>query len=151
MKKPLAGDKAAMQRYSHMLADIKARIRQAQRRVVMAANTEMIHMYWDIGRMVAEKQAAEGWGAAVIPRLAVDLRNDLNEIKGFSKRNLGRMISFYRAYPGLDEILPQPVAKTDQGQNQTPVNLPPAAAKSISTATWWTTTIATQPTTPPSG
>jgi len=100
----------------------------------MSANAEMLHMYWDIGlmvakNMVAKKQDAEGWGAAVIPRLAVDLRNDLPEIKGFSERNLGRMIAFFRAYSNLDEILPQPVAKLNQKQKQGPANLPQAVAK----------------------
>jgi len=129
MKKPHIGDKAAMRRYGDLLADIKICIRQAQNRAVMSANAEMLRMYWDIGRMVAKKQDAEGWGAAVIPRLAVDLRNDLPEIKGFSERNLGRMIAFFRAYSNLDEILPQPVAKLNQKQKQGPANLPQAVAK----------------------
>ena len=129
MKKPHIGDKTVMKRYGDLLADIKTCIRQAQNRAVMSANAEMLRMYWDIGRMVAKKQDAEGWGAAVIPRLAVDLRNDLPEIKGFSERNLGRMIAFFRAYSNLDEILPQPVAKLNQKQKQGPANLPQAVAK----------------------
>jgi hypothetical protein len=48
----------------------------------MSANAEMLCVYWwDIGRMVAVKQDAEWWGAAVIPRLAVGLCNDMPEIK----------------------------------------------------------------------
>ena len=61
--------------------------------------------------MVASKQKSEGWGAAVIPRLAADLRNDLPGIKGFSDRNIRRMIQFYKEYPGLFLIWPRPVAK----------------------------------------
>ncbi len=134
MKKPLPGDKAAIKRYGEMLADIKTRILQAQTRAVMSANTEMIQMYWDIGRMVAIKQDVEGWGAAVIPRLALDLHNDLSEIKGFSERNIGRMIAFFRAYPGMDEILPQPVAKLGQQTKQGYTDLPQAVAKTRQTA-----------------
>lgn len=62
--------------------------------------------------MIRAKQEREGWGASVIPRLSRDLRNDLPEVKGFSERNIGRMIAFYRAYPGLNEFLPRAVAKT---------------------------------------
>ena len=80
--------------YRHLLGDIKARVRQAQHRVVLAANAEMIRMYWDIGRMIAARQAHEGWGAGVIPRLAVDLKNELPEEKGFSETNLQRMVLF---------------------------------------------------------
>jgi len=123
MKKTVPTDKDAIKNYGDLLADIKTRIRQAQTRAVMSANAEMILMYWDIGRMVAAKQDSEGWGTAVIPRLAADLHNDLPAIKGFSERNIGRMIAFFRAYPGMPGILPQTVAK--QGVS----NLPQAVAK----------------------
>lgn len=129
MKKPFSNNKAAMTLYSDLLAGIKSRIRQAQNRAVMSANAEMLCLYWDIGRMVAIKQDAEGWGTAVIPRLAVDLCNDLPEIKGFSERNIGRMIAFFRAYPDMDKILPQPMAKLNQKPKQVVTDLPQAAAK----------------------
>jgi predicted nuclease of restriction endonuclease-like (RecB) superfamily len=129
MKKPFSNNKAAMTLYSDLLAGIKIRIRQAQNRAVMSVNTEMLCLYWDIGRMVAIKQDAEGWGTAVIPRLAVDLCNDIPEIKGFSERNIGRMIAFFRAYPDMDKILPQPVAKLNQQPKQVVTDLPQAVAK----------------------
>lgn len=93
--------------YRDLLGDIKTRVRQAQHRAALSANAEMILMYWDIGRLIAARQKEEGWGAGVIPRLAADLKNELPEQKGFSERNIGRMIAFYREYP----ILPLPVAK----------------------------------------
>ena len=106
-------------RYSDLLTDIKTRIRQAQTRAVMSASAEMIMMYWDIGRMVEERQHLEGWGAAVIPRLSRDIHNDLPEIKGFSERNLKRMIRFYREYPRLVEKVPQAVAQLpEQAANE---------------------------------
>ncbi|MGO8755049.1 MAG: PDDEXK nuclease domain-containing protein [Gallionellaceae bacterium] len=93
------------------MADIKARIQQAQTRAVMAVNAELVRLYWDIGRLIDERQQREGWGAAVIPRLAVDLQNDMPELKGFSERNIGRMVAFSRAYPDPTHFLPQVVAK----------------------------------------
>jgi hypothetical protein len=47
----------------------------------------------------------------VIPRLAKDIANEMPELKGFSERNIGRMIGFYREYPELGLILPRAVAK----------------------------------------
>lgn len=85
--------------YADLLGDIKIRIRQAQIKATLSANAEMILMYWDIGRMILERQKQEGWGAAVIPRLSRDIRNDLPEEKGFSERNIKRMLRFYREYP----------------------------------------------------
>jgi hypothetical protein len=114
MKTSLPPDKAATKRYGDLLADIKTRVRLAQNRAVMSVNAEMLRMYWDIGRMVAVKQEVEGWGAAVIPRLAADLHNDMPEIKGFSERNTRRMIQFYNEYPHLFSIWPQAVAKLDE-------------------------------------
>ena len=99
--------------YADLLTSVKQRIRQGQARAVMAANAELISLYWDVGRMINERQRLEGWGAGVIPRLSLDIRNELPEIKGFSERNIGRMIAFYRAYSEDTEFLPQPVAKIE--------------------------------------
>lgn len=109
---------AELSLYHNLLGDIKARVRQAQHRAVLSANAEMILMYWNIGRLIAARQEQEGWGTAVIPRLAKDLKNELPEQKGFSERNIGRMIAFFRAYP----ILPQAAAKLVPAANPT---LPP--------------------------
>ena len=74
--------------YSGLLTEIKDRISQAQARASLSANMEMILMYWDIGRMIHQRQQMEGWGAGIIPRLAKDIRNELPELKGFSERSL---------------------------------------------------------------
>ncbi len=97
--------------YSELLADIKKRIRQAQNQAALSANAEMLWMYWDIGRMVAKRQKKEGWGKGLLPRLAVDLKNDIPQIKGFSERNLQLMIQFQDEYPDLFPIPQQAVAE----------------------------------------
>ena len=103
--------------YNKLLTTIKARIRQAQIRAALSANSEMLMMYWDIGRMIDERQQKEGWGSAVIPGPAQDIRNELPEMKGFSVRNLQRMIRFYREYPSPDRKVPQAVAQLPWGHN----------------------------------
>ena len=99
--------------YPVLLGDIKTRIRQAQGQATIAANTEMILMYWDIGRLIMERQQQEGWGAGVLRRLAGDIKSELAEVKGFSERNLKRMTQFYREYPQLPTIGPRPVAQLE--------------------------------------
>lgn len=108
--------------YPALLADIKQRIGQAQTRAMLAVNAELIRLYWEVGQVLDGRQKIEGWGAAVIPRLARDIRNELPEVKGFSERNIKRMLAFYREYrdPGFvpqaaaqiepAEKVPQPVA-----------------------------------------
>jgi hypothetical protein len=108
-----------------LLNEIKARIRQAQTQAILAANAELTRLYWDIGRMVDGRQRQEGWGAAVIPRLARELRNELPEVKGFSERNLDRMIAFSRAYAHPADFSPPAVAKLPS-----PQKVPPPVAKS---------------------
>jgi hypothetical protein len=88
-----------MQHYGELLTEVKSRIRQAQTRAVLAVNAELVHLYWDIGRLIAHRQQQEGWGAGVIPRLARDLHNELPEMKGFSDRNIKLMVQFAREYP----------------------------------------------------
>lgn len=101
--------------YADLLTDIKQRIRQAQTRAMLSVNAELIRLYWKLGQMLDARQKIEGWGAAVIPRLARDIRNDLPEIKGFSERNIKRMLAFYREYAGAS-FVPQPVAQIDAQQ-----------------------------------
>ncbi len=100
--------------YGELLGEIKQRIRHAQARAWMAVNVELIRLYWRIGQVIDHRQRQEGYGTAVIPRLARDLHNELPEEKGFSERNIKRMLAFYRLYPhaAMDtELVPQPVAQ----------------------------------------
>lgn len=84
-----------------LLSDIKSRLRASQIRATLSANAEMIRLYWDVGLLIASKQQDEGWGSGVIPRLAAELKNELPEQKGFSVRNLQRMVQFQKEYAGL--------------------------------------------------
>jgi hypothetical protein len=90
-----------MNNYPALLKEIKDRIRQAQIRATLSANAEMLFMYWEVGHIIDEQRDTEGWGAKVIQRLALDIRNELPEVKGFSERNLKRMLAFYREYKAL--------------------------------------------------
>lgn len=103
---------AKLSDYADLVCQVKARIQQGQTRAVLSVNAELVRLYWDIGRMLHGRQSGEGYGTRVVPRLAQDLRNELPEVRGFSERNIGRMIAFFRAYPRPDELLPQVVAKT---------------------------------------
>jgi len=49
--------------------------------------------------MILERQGKEGWGAKVIDRLAMDLREAFPDMKGFSPRNLKYMRAFAAAWP----------------------------------------------------
>ena len=61
--------------------------------------------------MFTKRQGLEGWGKGLLRRLAVDLKDEILEIKGFSERNLQLMIQFQREYPDLFAIPQRPVAE----------------------------------------
>ncbi len=56
-------------------------------------------MYWRIGDLILERQAAQGWGTRVIERLAADLRASFPNARGLGSRNLHYMRAFAEAWP----------------------------------------------------
>lgn len=120
--------------YGDLLGDIKGRIRAAQSRAVQTVNAELVHLYWDIGRFIEARQAQEGWGAGVIPRLARDLHNELPEVKGFSERNLKLMVQFAREYPALFAIGQPAVAQLEPAAG--PMRQPPVAPMAFAQIPW---------------
>ena len=102
--------------YADWLADLKSRIHTAQQRATLAVNRELVLLYWHIGRDILERQAAQGWGAKVIERLAHDLRAAFPDMKGFSRANLMYMRAFANAWPDA-EIVQQAVGQLPWGHN----------------------------------
>jgi predicted nuclease of restriction endonuclease-like (RecB) superfamily len=102
--------------YADWLADLKSRIHTAQQRATLAVNRELVLLYWQIGQDILARQAAQGWGAKVIERLAHDLRTAFPEMKGFSRANLMYMRAFAQAWPDA-EIVQQAVGQLPWGHN----------------------------------
>lgn len=97
---PVAPPRSELPRgYAKTLGEIKRRIQQERLRVVLSANSAMVQLYWDIGRMILDRQERAGWGARVVDRLATDLREAFPDMKGFSPRNLKYMRAFAAAWP----------------------------------------------------
>jgi predicted nuclease of restriction endonuclease-like (RecB) superfamily len=94
------------QEYTKLLMAVKERVRGAQYAALSAVNAELVGLYWDIGRMIVERQDAEGWGKAVVKQLAADLRTEFPDVGGFSASNLWRMKAFFEAYTGLEKLAP---------------------------------------------
>lgn len=102
--------------YDLWLADLKTRIHSAQQRAALAANRELVLLYWQLGRDILSRQAEQGWGAKVIDRLAQDLRAAFPEMKGFSRSNLMSMRAFAEAWPD-QQIVQQLVGQLPWGHN----------------------------------
>lgn len=77
--------------YQDWVASLKAQVRSSQQKASLAVNSELIMLYWSIGKQISEKQTQSGWGAKVVDQLATDLKIEFPEMKGFSPRNLKYM------------------------------------------------------------
>lgn len=60
--------------YIEFVADLKRRVVSARISAAWAINRDLIGLYWDIGRMIVERQKKQGWGKSVVERLSMDLR-----------------------------------------------------------------------------
>ncbi|OQA02723.1 MAG: hypothetical protein BWY69_00897 [Planctomycetes bacterium ADurb.Bin401] len=92
--------------YRSLLKNIKERIRLSQYEALKTVNKEMIGLYWDIGKMIVNKQNTEKWGKSVVEMLAKDLQNDFPGIGGFSPQNLWYMRQFYTEYYKNQKLQP---------------------------------------------
>lgn len=104
-RKPKPGAKLPRD-YGVLLDDIKRRIRSAQYAALKAVNQELIGLYWDIGRLIVERQQRASWGKAVVENLAGDLQKEFPGMQGFSASNLWRMKLFYETYDASVKLAP---------------------------------------------
>ncbi len=112
--------------YPAFLATLKERILRARISAARAINNELVLLYWDIGRVIVEKQQTAGWGDSVVERLAADLRAEFPDMRGFSPRNIWDMRRFYAAYTDSN-FLSQ--AGRERARNQEPSILRQAVAE----------------------
>lgn len=107
--------------YAEFLNELKERIGTAQTRAVLAINKELISLYWDIGKRIVENQKEMGWGKSVVEQLALDIRKEFPDVKGFSARNLWDMRRFYLTYKD-HQNLRQAAAEIPWGHNLVIIN-----------------------------
>ena len=80
--------------------NIKELVINSRNKVYTAVNTEMLNLYWNIGKIIMEIQQGDEratYGEAVLEKLSEKLTREFG--KGFSKRNLERMRKFYILFP----------------------------------------------------
>ena len=92
--------------YARLLASVTERVRSAQYAALKAVNTELVGLYWDIGRMIVVRQEGETWGKSIVQQLASDLQREFSGVGGFSASNLWRMKAFFETYQGIEKLAP---------------------------------------------
>jgi predicted nuclease of restriction endonuclease-like (RecB) superfamily len=96
--------------YLRFLNDIKSRIKSARIKAARLVNRELIDLYWNIGKIIVERQEQHGWGKAIVETLSKDIRKEFPGISGYSPDNLWRMRQFYLEYSAtqiLGQLVPE--------------------------------------------
>lgn len=92
--------------FTHFVGDIKDKILSSQYQALKSVNTELINLYWDIGKSIVQKQEQHGWGKSVVKKLSDELRSEFVGMKGFSVQNLWNMRQFYLEYSQNEKLQP---------------------------------------------
>ena len=98
------------QEFREFVTVVSDRIDHVRLKASKAFNSELIRLYWTIGKDIVERQAKYSWGKSIVEDLAFELRHLKGGSTGFSARNLWRMRNFYVSFPD-SEILPPLVAE----------------------------------------
>lgn len=91
--------------YADLLAALKLRVRATQVRAARSVNTEVLRLYWSIGRDILQRQKVDGWGSKVVTRLASDLQREFPDQRGWSRSNLLYMRKAAEVWPTEDEFV----------------------------------------------
>ena len=82
--------------YNNWLTELKSKIRSTQVKAAIAVNSTLISFYWDLGKLISEKENI--WGSKLIEQIAKDLKDEFPELKGLSASNLKYCKRFYSFY-----------------------------------------------------
>ncbi len=89
----------------NFIASIKDKVRHSQYEALKAVNTQLINLYWELGKSISEKQN-ESWGKSIVPELSKELQIEFPGIGGFSVGNLWLMAQFYNEYSVIEFLVP---------------------------------------------
>ena len=89
---------AAQADYQDWLKTIKQKIHATRMKVALAANGELIALYYEIGAQIVDRESHAQWGTGFIDAFSQDLREAFPEVGGFSSKNLRYCRAFFRFY-----------------------------------------------------
>lgn len=84
--------------YKEWIGELKQRIRQSQIKAAVKVNTELLRLYWSIGRDIVRLKAEAKWGTNIMSQISLDLKEEFSNLGGFSETNLRYIKRFYLFY-----------------------------------------------------
>jgi predicted nuclease of restriction endonuclease-like (RecB) superfamily len=100
------------------IKELKSKIHEAKRKVAFSVNTQLLELYWEIGKDISFKRENSDWGSNFIVAIEVELRREFPEMKGFSRRNLYAILQWYTFYSAKYQFVPHTVAQIPWGHNR---------------------------------
>ncbi|WP_310993391.1 PDDEXK nuclease domain-containing protein [Aequorivita marina] len=104
--------------YFIWINDLKSKIHAAQTKAALSVNSQLLELYWEIGKDIIERQENTDWGSKFIEQTAIELRNEFPQIRGFSRRNLYAIRQWYKFYSEKHQFVPRSVAQIPWGHNR---------------------------------
>ena len=115
-------NKYLTQDFKEWVNSLKAKIYAARNKLVFSINSQILELYWEIGRDIAEKQQNSHWGSGFIEQIAIELKHEFPDITGFSRRNVYSILQWYRFYSAKYQFVPRHVAQIPWGHNLLIIN-----------------------------
>ena len=104
--------------YIDWLKDLKSKIHVTRQKVALSINSQLLGLYWEIGKDISTKQTNSNWGSNLIEQVSIELKHEFPDIKGFSRRNLYAIIQWYKFYSDKYQFVPRTVAQIPWGHNR---------------------------------
>lgn len=104
--------------FSIWIATLKAKVHSARQKIAFSLNSQVLELYWDIGKEICIKQQNSNWGSNVIDQIATEFKIEFPDMKGFSRRNLYAIRQWFLFYFQRYEFVPHTVAQIPWGHNR---------------------------------
>ncbi|MET4081556.1 putative nuclease of restriction endonuclease-like (RecB) superfamily [Pedobacter sp. UYP30] len=98
--------------YKQWIVELKGKVRSAQIKAALSVNQALILLYWELGKMITEKENV--WGSKLFEQISSDLKSEFPDAGGFSVTNLRYCRLFYNYF----SIHQQVVDELKNAENQ---------------------------------
>ncbi len=93
-------------------------IQQAKTAAFAKVNAELVKLYFNVGKIVAEKVSSGNWGENTVQELADYIAREQPGLTGFNRRGLYRMKQFYETYASNSPIVSTVMTQLQVSENE---------------------------------
>ena len=104
--------------FASWINTLKKKVHSARQKIAFSINSQLLELYWEIGKEVDSKLKNSNWGTNIIDKISSELTSEFPDIKGFSRRNIYAIRQWYLFYSQKYEFVPQAVAQIPWGHNR---------------------------------